>query len=91
MLSRAYQLTVTVVHYNLGVVFLRAKKRGAVRRGLAFFLKLQNHVVRFSSPKDRIDRFPEPAHAVIARGARPIKPSTAPSLRAMNPSALVAM
>ena len=45
-----------------------------IRRVFSFFLKTQHHVVGFSSPQNRIDRFEELAHAVIAFNARAIQP-----------------
>src|SRR5215471_17867539 len=45
---------------------------GGIR--FSFFLKLHDHVVSLASPDNRIDRFKELSHAVIARGAWPVQP-----------------
>src|SRR4030095_12502125 len=45
-----------------------------IRAGFAFFLKFQNQLVRFAPPQDRVDRFPEVAHAVIVLGTRALQP-----------------
>ena len=44
------------------------------RRGRVFLLRIERHIVRFSSLQDRVDRFIERTHSVVALRTRTVEP-----------------
>jgi len=42
--------------------------------GHAFLLKVERHIACLPAPQDRIDRFVERTHTIVALGTRPVEP-----------------